>query len=163
MRNPQIGQRALRQGRYCIWLSTGLLSLQVLPLFGQFSVPWHSIAGGGATSRGIFCEYSVSGIIGQAHAGTANMEGGGFALAGGFLSLYAIQTPGAPQLTVGRTAPLTVTVSWPLTDGWTLQHAPAPDSKSWSQVSPPYQTNASKCWIDVAAPTGNRYYRLFKP
>ena len=51
--------------------------------------------GGGTSTGGVF---SLSGTIGQHDAGT--MSGGNYSFTGGFSSLYAIQTPGPPLLTV---------------------------------------------------------------
>ena len=63
----------------------------------SFSIDWHSIDGGGTSTRAV---YSVSGTIGQPEAGA--MSGGPYSLTGGFWALYAVQTPGAPFLSVTR-------------------------------------------------------------
>src|ERR1039458_1945409 len=63
----------------------------------SYSIDWYKIAGGGGTSTG--GTYQVSGTIGQPDAGGA-MTGGSYSLTGGFWSLYAVQTPGAPLLTI---------------------------------------------------------------
>src|SRR5690348_17454014 len=76
----------------------------------SYTVDWHTIDGGGGTSTGGV--YSVSGTIGQPDAGPA-MSGGNFALTGGFWSFSAVQTPGAPLLTISLTSTNTVIVSWP--------------------------------------------------
>src|SRR5216684_6593785 len=76
----------------------------------NYSVDWFTIDGGGGTSTG--GSYSVSGIIGQPDAG--HLSGGNFTLDGGFWGIIAaIQTNGTPPLTITRTAPNTVRVSWP--------------------------------------------------
>jgi hypothetical protein len=62
-----------------------------------YSIDWYKIAGGGGTSSN--GQYSVSGTIGQHDAGGL-MIGGGYSATGGFWSLYAVQTPGAPLLTI---------------------------------------------------------------
>src|SRR5262245_53701599 len=67
----------------------------------SFSIDWYTVDGGGGTSSG--GNYSVTGTIGQPDAG-ATMSGGNYTVAGGFWSYAAaIQTPGAPFLTVLQT------------------------------------------------------------
>ena len=137
-----------------------------------YSIDWFSIDGGGGTSTGAV--YSISGTIGQPDAGT--MSGGGYLLVGGFWGVVsALQTPGAPFLTIARNpANGAVTVSWPTpadpaspTFGWVLDQTGAVTSPSaaisWSQVAFPYQTNTSTISITVPSPSGNRFYRLRKP
>ncbi len=134
-----------------------------LPAEGQYTIEWSTVDGGGGVSTGGV--YTVSGTIGQPDAGT--MSGGNFTLDGGFWGLIAaVQTPGAPLLSIALTPQLsTVTVSWPLpADGWVLQWTNRLDAASapWPQISPPYQTNATQAWIVEPAPAGNRFYRLHK-
>jgi len=97
------------------------------------------------------------------------MTGGNYSLVGGFWGIVAaIQTPGAPLLTITRDpATAAVTVSWPKpADGWVLDETGAvtspPSAISWSQVAFPYQTNATTILLTVPSPTGNRFYRLRK-
>src|SRR5437667_9820143 len=76
----------------------------------SYSIDWFTIDGGGGTSTGSV--YSVSGTIGQPDAG--RMSGGNFTIDGGFWGLIAaVQTPGAPTLTITRTTTNTVAVVWP--------------------------------------------------
>src|SRR5258706_1821785 len=75
----------------------------------NYSINWYTIAGGGGTSTGGV--YSVSGTIGQHDAG-GPMTGGNYSLTGGFWSLFAVQTPGAPALSIKLTATNTAMVSW---------------------------------------------------
>jgi len=130
---------------------------------GQYTIDWSTIDGGGGASTGGV--YSVSGTIGQPDAGA--MSGGIYTLAGGFWGLVAVvQTPGAPVLTVTRAVTNSLTISWPLpADGWVLEQTPtlSGNPPPWTDISPPYQTNATECWIDVFPPTGNKFYRLHKP
>src|SRR5689334_16947121 len=131
----------------------------------SFAIDWYTIDGGGGISTGGV--YTLQGTIGQPDAGV--MTGGGFTVVGGFWSIAAaVQTSGAPLLTVTRN-PSTgaVTVSWPKpAEGWLLDQtaalASAPAATSWSAVATPYQTNATHIFITVPAPAGDRYYRLRK-
>jgi hypothetical protein len=134
---------------------------------GPYDLSWYTIDGGGGTSSG--GAYTLSGTIGQPDAG-GPMTGGSYSLVGGFWSIVAaIQSPGAPQLTVTRN-PVTgaVSISWPQpADGFLLDQATTltapPAAISWSQVGFPYQTNGGQISITLPAPAGNRYYRLRKP
>jgi hypothetical protein len=146
------------------------LTLLILPFafcfsaWGQYSIDWSTIDGGGGTSTGGV--YSVSGTIGQPDAGT--MSGGVFTLQGGFWGVVAaVQTLGAPLLSITRNAQLsTLTVSWPLpADGWLLEwtNTVPKASAAWPQVAPPYQANSTQAWITVTLPAENRFYRLHKP
>ena len=86
----------------------------LLPAIGfsqPYSIDWYTIDGGGGTSSN--GQYVVSGTIGQPDAGT--MSGGSYSVTGGFWSLLAVvQTPGAPLLSIQRTATNTVLISWPV-------------------------------------------------
>jgi len=139
--------------------------LMVCPclLAQSYSIDWFTIDGGGGTSTGGV--YSVSGTIGQPDAG-APMTGGQYSLTGGFWSLYAVQTPGAPPLSIAHTTTNTVVVSWPLpADGWILEQVGslAGSPPPWTQILPPYQTNTTEAWVIVTVPAGNKFYRLRKP
>lgn len=128
----------------------------------QLSLDWFSIDGGGGTSKGGV--YSVSGTIGQPDAGA--MSGGQFTLQGGFWGVVAaIQTPGAPFLSVTRSN-AAVIVSWPKADpDWKLvfTNLVSAGTNNWTLLPPPYPTNATDCVVAEPAPTGNKFYRLRKP
>ena len=127
----------------------------------NYAITWYTVDGGGGTStNGV---YTVSGTIGQPDAGT--LTGGNFTLQGGFWGdVAAVPVPGAPLLTITRTATNSVIVSWPLpADGWVLEQVSAVTGASWSQISPPYTNDGTRAWLVVPTPTGNRYYRLRKP
>lgn len=125
----------------------------------SYSIDWFTIDGGGGTSTGGV--YAVSGTIGQPDAGEP-MTGGNFSLTGGFWSLFALQTPGGPLLSVARQG-AGVRVFWPTNaTGFVLDQS-LTVTGAWSQVSFPYVTNATDISITVAVPTTNRFYRLRKP
>jgi hypothetical protein len=127
----------------------------------SYSIDWSKISGGGGTSTN--GQYSLSGTIGQADAGA--MSGGNFELQGGFWACHAIQTPGAPYLTLTRSNNA-VLLSWPLpATGWVLEWTNAlPQSAvAWPQIPPPYQTNGANLQFIDLSPAGNRFYRLHKP
>jgi hypothetical protein len=135
------------------------LLLATLASAQQYSIDWSTIDGGGGTSTGGV--YTVSGTIGQPDAGT--MSGGNFTLQGGFWGIIAaVQTPGAPLLSIFRTTTNTVAVTWPSPSaGWSLQqNTNSISSVNWSNVTSGIQDDGTtRKWI-VNPPSGNRFYRL---
>jgi hypothetical protein len=131
---------------------------------GGFDLSWSTIDGGGGASRG--GAFSLNGTIGQADAGT--LSGGTFTVAGGFWSVTNSTAPAPPALSISRAFPSLI-FSWTgPADGWVLDQTTAltvpPAAIAWSQVPvETYQTNATHIFINVAAPTGNRFYRLRRP
>ena len=86
---------------------------------------------------------------------------------GGFWSLIAaIQTPGAPHLTVTRSN-AAVIVSWPAPVGEWLLHTTTnliTSGSAWKEIPPPYQTNElTNISFAEPSPVGNKFYRLHKP
>ena len=126
----------------------------------NFAIDWFTIGGGGGVSTGDV--YSVSGTIGQPHAGT--LSGGNFTLHGGFWSVLAVQSPGAPFLSVRLSATNTVLVSWPTpATGFELQQNPDLTTTNWTNVGlTPADVGADKQVI-LAPPVGHRFFRLRKP
>src|SRR4029453_11581019 len=84
-----------------------------------YAINWYTIDGGGGTSTGGV--YSVTGTIGQPDAG--KMTGGNYTIDGGFWGIIAaVQTAGAPLLSIARTTTNTVAVFWPSpSTGFNLQ------------------------------------------
>jgi hypothetical protein len=124
----------------------------------SYSIDWYKISGGGGTSTG--ATYQVTGTIGQPDASGA-MSGGNYSLTGGFWAAYAVQTPGAPYLSVLRTSTNTICVWWPVTDpGWQLEATASlvNGGSAWSPCA--YVTNGANCVYLESPPTGNRFYRL---
>jgi hypothetical protein len=99
----------------------------------NYSVDWFTIDGGGGTSTGGV--YSVTGTIGQPDAG--HLSGGNYSIDGGFWGVIAaVQTPGAPLLSVSLTTTNTVRVSWPFpSTGFALQQNGAIDTTNWGSVT----------------------------
>jgi len=122
-----------------------------------YSIDWHTIDGGGGTSTGGV--YSVSGSIGQPDASTNVLTGGQYSVTGGFWALLAVQTPGAPVLTIVATAPNRATISWtPPTPGWVLQETPSFTPTNWVN-----SISGSTNPIVVPATGETKFYRLHKP
>jgi hypothetical protein len=154
-----------RRSRIVLAVFLGLVISVPLRGFAQpFAIDWFTIDGGGGTSTGSV--YSVSGTIGQPDAGL--LSGGNFALQAGFWGVVAaVQTPGAPLLSIERIGGA-VRVFWPLpASGFVVEETTAiaspPAAVSWSAMAFPYQTNATHISITVPAPAGNKFYRLRRP
>jgi hypothetical protein len=127
----------------------------------SYSIDWYKVAGGGGTSTGGV--YSVSGTIGQHDAG-GPMTGGNYSVVGGFWALIAVQTPGAPVLTIFLTATNTAVVQWPSpSTGFVLQENTNLAGTNWTTPPQTVQDNGTSRFIVVNPPAGNRFYRLFKP
>jgi len=127
-----------------------------------YAIDWFTIDGGGGTSTGGV--YSVSGTIGQPDAG--KMNGGNFTIDGGFWGIIAaVQTPGAPLLSIARTTTNTVAVFWPSpSTGYVLQqNTNSIASVNWSNVLATPADDGATRTVVVDPPTGNRFYRLFHP
>jgi hypothetical protein len=137
---------------FCLMIAGWLLALPTL--HAQFySVDWYKVAGGGGTSTGGV--YSVSGTIGQPDASGA-MSGGPYSVTGGFWSLYAVQTAGAPLLTITYAGNQAV-VSWsPSVTGWTLQTNANLATPTWGNYLGTIVNNSAT----NAPPGGNLFFRL---
>ena len=144
-----------------LFLAACGLALAFAPIaFSQsYSIDWFTIDGGGGTSTGGV--YSVSGTIGQPDAGT--MSGGPYTLQGGFWGVaVAIQTEGAPLLTVTKSGG-SVVVSWPSpSTGFVLQENMALGTTNWLNVATLPSDNGTSKSVTVSPPIGNKFYRLKK-
>lgn len=123
----------------------------------SYEIPWWTVdGGGGVSSNG---QYTISGTIGQPDAG-GPMTNGQYSLTGGFWALpTAVQTEGAPTLTIVPATPGYATVSWtPSTPGFVLQETWTLALPAWSN-SPSGATNP----IVVPATLPTKFYRLQKP
>ena len=139
------------------WLVFLLLSFGVATLHAQsYSIDWFTIDGGGGTSTGGV--YSVSGTIGQPDGGQTS--GGNFTIDGGFWGLIAaVQTVGAPTLTITHSSN-SVKVLWPYpSTGWTLQQNPNLTTANWS-TSGGISNDGTNNFITITPPTGNLFFRL---
>jgi hypothetical protein len=151
------------------WMRHTLLFLTSLTLLAmttavraqQYTIDWYKIAGGGGTSSN--GQYVVSGTIGQHDAG-GPMTGGNYSLTGGFWSLIAaVQTPGAPLLTISPTGTNAVVISWPApSTGFNLQQNSDLKTTNWISAGSPIVVGGQN-QVVVTPPTGNRFYRLKYP
>ena len=125
--------------------------------WGQSTIDWHKIAGGGGTSTGGV--FSVSGTLGQHDAG-GPMTNGGYSLTGGFWALPgAVQSAGAPFLTIVPAAPGQATISWtPATPGFVLQETLSLAPSNWVNSA-----SGAANPVPVPATLPTKFYRLRKP
>ena len=160
--------RRLKIGKGSSSVAKLLLCFILLPsaccfrALGQsYSIDWYKISGGGGTSTN--GQYSLSGTIGQHDAG-GPMTGGSYSLTGGFWALYAMQTPGAPRLSIKVTTTNTVMVYWPSPSaGFNLLVNTNLATTNWVTPSQSVTDNGTIKYITVNPPTGNGYYRLKSP
>ncbi len=157
---PLLGERA------GVRAAVGLISLLLLSAAfvhaQSYSIDWFTLDGGGGNSTGGV--YSVSGTIGQPD-GSGAMTGGNYSVTGGFWSLFAVQTPGAPLLRIFFTGTNTAVVAWPApSTGFTLQqNTNLLIAAGWVNATNTVNVVGSENQIIVSPPTGNRYYRLYLP
>jgi len=142
-------------------ITTLLVSLELLIVAANaadYTITWSNIAGGGGTCTN--GQYSLSGTIGQPNAGEP-MTGGNYAIAGGFWSPLAVQTPGAPLLRIFMTSSNTAIVVWagPAT-GWRLQSCSNLATPSWSAIPGTNSVVGHENQFVIHSPTGNRFFRL---
>jgi hypothetical protein len=131
----------------------------LIPAIGfaqSYMIDWYKVSGGGGTSTGSV--YSISGTIGQQDAG-GPLTGGSYSLTGGFWALYAVQTPGAPLLTITYSSNQAI-VSWPSSvTGWTLQTNANLSTGNWVDYGGTILNNT----VTNSPPMGNLFFRLTHP
>ena len=128
----------------------------------SLSINWFTIDGGGGTSTG--GAFAVTGTVGQSDANAQPMTGDNFSLVGGFWSLFALQTPGAPALTMRLATANTALISWPSpSTGFTLQQNADLNTTNWMPAPQVVSDNGANKFIVVNPSAGHRFYRLFKP
>lgn len=93
------------------------------------------------------------------------MSGGNYTLDGGFWGIFAaVQTPGAPLLRVFSTTTNTVVLAWPVSSTlFSLQQESGLSPANWGPVTNSSSIVGSENQVIIAAPAGNRFYRLKYP
>jgi hypothetical protein len=154
----------MKSSKLQLALGNWCLALLFAPLAAgaqNYAIDWYKVAGGGGISTNGL--YAVSGTIGQHDAG-GPMNGGNYSLTGGFWSLYAVQTPGAPALRISLTSSNTAIVSWPSpSTGWNLQQNTDLSTTNWTTPSETVNDNGTNRFIVVSPPVGKRFFRLLNP
>ena len=160
---------SMKSALHFTWLSLATLSFLLSSLTvttaQNYSIDWFTIDGGAGTSSGGV--YTLSGTIGQPDANQQRTTGGNVSLTGGFWSLIAVQTLDAPPLTIQLTATNTARIFWPSpSEGFALQqntNLNNPGISGWVGAPQTVTDDGTTRSIIVSPPTGNRFYRLFKP
>ena len=89
------------------------------------------------------------------------MTGGNYSLTGGFWSLIAaVQTPGAPNLTIAFVGPNSVVVSWPNTGSYLLQTNNDLNTSNWLGYGGTINTSNGTNSVTITPPVGNLFFRL---
>jgi len=148
--------------------ATGSLIVSTVLLFSgelllaqpNYSIAWSRIAGGGGTCTN--GNVSLTGTIGQYDACTP-MTGGGYSLRAGFWpGVTAVQTPGAPLLSINRSGS-NIIISWAApVPGYVLQQCTALSGAAWTDVSQAPVDNAGTRSLTVPLTPGNWFFRLKK-
>jgi hypothetical protein len=137
----------------------GLL-LPAIGLAQTYFIDWYKVSGGGGTSTGGI--YSVSGTIGQHDAG-GPLTNNSYFVSGGFWSLYAVQAPGAPALSIKLTNHMAM-VYWPSpSPGFALQGNTNLATTNWTTPPQTITDTGTIKYILVNPPAGNYFYRLRYP
>ena len=146
-----------------LFLASALVLIATNARAQSYALDWFTIDGGGGTSSN--ATYTLSGTIGQPDAG-GPMTNALYSLTGGFWSVVvAVQTPGAPLLTVTSSNNV-VTVSWPApAEGWRLQSTAnlITTGSVWTEIPPPYPSSGGIFQYSERMPAGSKFYRLHKP
>ena len=92
------------------------------------------------------------------------MSGGNYAVDGGFWGIIAaVQSPGAPLLTITQSGN-TVKVLWPYpSTGWTLQQNANLSSVNGWAASGAVSNDGVNNFVTVSPPSGNLFFRLEHP
>lgn len=121
---------------------------------------WFKIAGGGGASTN--GQFTLNGTIGQPDASTA-LTGRNYSLTGGFWSLFAMQTPGAPALAI-RQSGADVIIYWPSSPaGFLLQQNANLATTNWTSFVGLVGDDGTTKSVTNPPPSRNMYFRLIHP
>jgi hypothetical protein len=126
----------------------------------DFTLDWFVVAAGGGQSSG--GDFELSATIGQPDAD--NMLGTDFFLAAGFWSIVtALDTPGAPALTISLALDKAV-ISWPenVSPDFLLEETSALNT-IWTTVNATREVSNVLITVRLLLAPGTRFYRLHKP
>jgi hypothetical protein len=130
----------------------------------NYSINWFKVSGGGGTSSSTNRQFAVSGTIGQHDAG-GSMTGGSYSVTGGFWSLVAaVQTPGAPLLSIQLAGANSVLLSWPTSSTtFRLEQRSNLGAHTWATVTNEVNVVGGQNQAIISPPTGSQFYRLAYP
>lgn len=125
----------------------------------SYSLTWFKVAGGGGTVSG--GNYTLAGTAGQ-HDASPTMTGGSYGLTGGFWAIYAVQTPGVPNLVITQSGTSAV-VSWADTGNYTLLTNNNPATTNWAVYSGSVATANGTNSVTISPARGVLFFRLYGP
>ena len=148
--------------RLLLWFLLLHSSFCLQALGQSYSIDWHKIAGGGATSTN--GRFFLSGTIGQPDASGA-LSGGTYSVTGGYWSMLSVvQSAGLPNLLIVPNGPNSVKVLWPNTGSYTLQqNASVASPGGWTTSGYSISTSNGTNSITITPPIGNLFFRLSNP
>jgi hypothetical protein len=156
----------LEKGNKAIMKKLILLFVTLVPTAGfaqSYSLSWYKIAAGGGAGAGTNggSVYSVRGTLGQQDA-NPTVEGGSYAVTGGFWALYSVQTPGLPNLVITQSGGSAV-VSWADTGNYRLLTNGNVATTNWVAYTGAVSTNNGTASVTISPPNGILYFRLYGP
>jgi hypothetical protein len=140
-----------------IWVMTGTMAASAQ----NYAIDWSSIScGGGVSSSPIF---AVAGTVGQPAVG--RLSGGRYAMDTGFWSIAtAVQTPGAPWLSIRAAPSDMIAISWASSSGkFTLQSSSSVFGENWVPVSTLPVEDGLTNTVVLQQAGGNHFFRLIQP
>jgi hypothetical protein len=144
----------------CLMLQALFFAAAISLQAQSYSIDRFGIAGGGGTSSN--GQYTVSGTVGQHDPGEL-MNGGTYSLTGGFWAIFALQTSGAPALTVTFVGSDTVVISWSsLVTGFVLQQNSDLNTTNWSDFVGTVDDDGTNKSVTISLPAGSSFFRLIK-
>jgi len=155
--------------RFGLVILSLLLAAAIAPAQPRFAITSTTIDGGGdrtaepADPKDETPRFILTGTIGQPDAAApAFSEKPRFSLQSGFWNDYhAVQTPGAPQLTIRKGAPGFVVLAWPVSvEGFGLQQSPDLTPESWSAVLIPVVDTATEHTVTVPINAPRMFFSL---
>ena len=140
---------------FCLMLLTSVL-VHLSAHAQSYNIDWYKVSGGGGTSTGGV--YTVSGTIGQHDAG-GGMSGGNYVVTGGFWAIYAVQTPGAPNLFITELGNQAIIYWDPTVTGYMLQTNANLATPAWGN----YLGTVVNISTTKSPPNGTVFFRLTHP
>ena len=140
-----------------LWLTGGTAKAQT------FAIDRFVLSGGGGTSTN--GQFNLTGTIGQPDAG-AKLAGGSYTMDSGFWSAaIAVQTAGAPRLSVVRSGG-NVIITWPSADslGYIVEEGGTLGlSASWATSGATLSDDGTTKSATLPATPGYKFFRLRRP
>jgi hypothetical protein len=145
------------------WSGAQLFFLALLssasPAFGQsYAIDWFKIGGSSGRSTNNFTV--LEGTIGPASSAHTSTNPN-YTVSGGFLSIFLIQTPDAPILSISQINGV-IAITWSSAeDAWQLQSSTDLQNQTWAPASEIVAQNGTSRTANIVTTGGARFYRLY--